>query len=415
MSPSQILVLGFLLYMAAGAAQLAGYPRVRRHIADQVFPSKKERLSIIVPIKSMSPSLDANMGSVCRQDYPDYEVIFVAQHDSDPAWPIAQRLSREFPHVRAILSGDHDPGRIIAKSHNLLKGIELAATGNSSLGEGWKDGSELFLFTDSDVFHPSGWAKELTAPLGNTYRGRSIDATTAIFIAGAHGFYGAFCQLSINFATFLSSFTMKRWDFPPYCSGASIAIGRKEFERFRIAEAWDWEFNDDLLAANTILNGGGTIFNVRRFPSHPTEDFETWHGMFNKFRRWSLTVGKYSHRSLFFWTIALATLNLHFQVALGIALLSLICEQFGWFWHYSHVSLAFIIAASYIYSVIFRWAVGRIVKEDIPRKYYLVTPLSHWFWSNYYLYANLVYRSFHWGGHRYDLRNRNGKSSRNKK
>ena len=67
-------------------------------------------ISILKPLKGMDPQLYESLRSHCRQDYPDYEIIFGVRDLEDPAVPVVRQLQAEFPHV---------PIQLIACSRNL--------------------------------------------------------------------------------------------------------------------------------------------------------------------------------------------------------------------------------------------------------------------------------------------------------
>src|SRR4051812_48958427 len=61
------------------------------------LPNHIPLVSILKPLKGIDPDIDESFRSHCRQDYPEYEIIFGVSDPEDPAVASVQRLKQEFP------------------------------------------------------------------------------------------------------------------------------------------------------------------------------------------------------------------------------------------------------------------------------------------------------------------------------
>src|ERR1700674_5387144 len=54
-------------------------------------------LSVLKPLHGMEPGLERNIESFFEQDYPEFELLFCARHESDEGLQLAQRVGERYP------------------------------------------------------------------------------------------------------------------------------------------------------------------------------------------------------------------------------------------------------------------------------------------------------------------------------
>jgi ceramide glucosyltransferase len=67
-------------------------------------------VSILKPVKGLDAQPYLNFSSFCRQDYPEYEILFGVSDLDDPVIPVIRRLQREFPTHKIQLVVVSNPG-----------------------------------------------------------------------------------------------------------------------------------------------------------------------------------------------------------------------------------------------------------------------------------------------------------------
>jgi ceramide glucosyltransferase len=71
-------------------------------------PHGQVPISILKPLAGADEGLEENLRSFFLQDYPGFELLFAIRNQSDPAFPIVEKLRREHPGVaaRVLLTGE---------------------------------------------------------------------------------------------------------------------------------------------------------------------------------------------------------------------------------------------------------------------------------------------------------------------
>ncbi|HET6925657.1 MAG TPA: bacteriohopanetetrol glucosamine biosynthesis glycosyltransferase HpnI [Hyphomicrobiaceae bacterium] len=117
--------VGVLLGLAALAyLALALHSTWRTRQRPEAVPGWHPSVSVLKPVHGTAPYLYDCLRSFCEQDWHEYEVIFGAHSDGDPAIDVVQRLIAEFPQrslrlvVDASLAG---PNRKAANLANIYR------------------------------------------------------------------------------------------------------------------------------------------------------------------------------------------------------------------------------------------------------------------------------------------------------
>ncbi|MGA6981174.1 MAG: glycosyltransferase, partial [Candidatus Sulfotelmatobacter sp.] len=111
-------------------------------------------VSNLKPIRGLDPDAYENFASFCRQDYPEYEIVFCVGDASEPALPTIQRLIRDFPECQIrVLIGS---GRV-ATNDKVAKLARLTAEAKY----------ETVVMSDSDVRVQPDYLRTIVARLAD--------------------------------------------------------------------------------------------------------------------------------------------------------------------------------------------------------------------------------------------------------
>ncbi len=125
--PARYLILRYIL----GLSPVLSSRSPRLNAADP------PRVSAIIPAKDEEASLAECLGSVCRQNYPNLEILVIDDRSQDRTPQIAQDFADHDPRVR-VLSNDHLPPGWTGKTYVLQQAANQAS-------------GEWFWFLDADT------------------------------------------------------------------------------------------------------------------------------------------------------------------------------------------------------------------------------------------------------------------------
>ena len=146
-----LLVLAAMVYhLFAAVAGLLWFADRRRQRALGVDYSPP--ISILKPVRGADAGAYENFASFCRQDYPEFQIVFGVREESDPAIPIIRQLQREFPAVEIELVIDDRKIGHNAKVSNLYNLYSRAK-------------HELLLIADSDIRVTPDYLRRVAAPM----------------------------------------------------------------------------------------------------------------------------------------------------------------------------------------------------------------------------------------------------------
>lgn len=111
-------------------------------------------VTIFKPLYGADKELLENLRSACRQDYPDYQVVFSVQRLDDPAIPVMEQVLKEFGPERVTLVVAESEARTNGKIQNLEVAYPFAR-------------HDVFVISDSDIRLRPDYLRSIVAPLAD--------------------------------------------------------------------------------------------------------------------------------------------------------------------------------------------------------------------------------------------------------
>ncbi len=116
----------FLMLVIVAAIRYSRNSRAARAAADATPERILPPVTVLKPIHGMEASLERNLESFFRQDYPSFEVVFGARDAQDPALQVAERVRQRYPHVPSQIVVSGPPPWPNAKVFSLDKMLRVA-------------------------------------------------------------------------------------------------------------------------------------------------------------------------------------------------------------------------------------------------------------------------------------------------
>ena len=200
-------------------------------------------VSNLKPIRGVDPDAYENFASFCRQDYPEYEMLFCVDSKDDPAVPVLQKLAREFPERRIrVLYGS---GRN-ASNDKVAKLARLAS----------EAAYEHVVISDSDVRVRPDYLRQVIAPLADS----RVGAATCFYVETEQRTFADWLQSAGMLSDFYAGIIVAwQLDGVKFALGPTIATTRSRLAEFGGYESIENRPADDLLVGRLIAEQGHEV------------------------------------------------------------------------------------------------------------------------------------------------------------
>ncbi len=226
-------------------------------------------ISILKPLRGLDPDAYENFASFCRQDYPEYEIVFCVGDRDDPALPLIDKLRLEFPQrrIRVLFGSRRD-----ATNDKVAKLARLVSEAQY----------EYVVINDSDVRARPDYLRAVIAPLADPKIGavtcfyRSIDEGSPIDRLQSVGMVSDF------YAGIIVAWQL---DGVKFALGPTIATTRERLAAFGGYQSIENKPADDLLVGRLIADQGYEV-DLSRYVIDTVADYQSLRELMHKRLRW---------------------------------------------------------------------------------------------------------------------------------
>jgi ceramide glucosyltransferase len=262
-----VAAIPFIYYLLAIYSTLQFFRQARRKpLTRSEFTPP---ISNLKPVRGLDPEAYENFASFCRQDYPEFELLFCVHDEADESVPVLEKLRKDFPACKIrILYGS---GRT-AINDKVAKLVRLASEARY----------EVVVLNDSDVRVKPDYFRTVVAPLqdpkvgGVTCLYSSVDDDTATQKLQSVG------MISDFYPGVLVAWLL---DGVKFAFGQTIVTTRKLLAGFGGFEALENRPADDLLTGRLIAEQGVEMVMLP-YAVETVADYQSLRGLMVKRLRW---------------------------------------------------------------------------------------------------------------------------------
>jgi ceramide glucosyltransferase len=262
-----VAAIPFIYYLIAIYSSIKFFKNAPRNKTQR--PDFTPPISNLKPVRGLDPEAYENFASFCRQDYPDYELLFCVHDQLDPAVPVLEKLACDFPDCKIRILYGSGRNAINDKVAKLVRLVNEAQ-------------HEVLVINDSDVRVKPDYFRTVVAPLQDP----KVGGVTCLYV-------------SVNDTTMAQSFqsmgmisdfypgVMVAWllDGVKFAFGQTIVTTRKLLTGFGGFQALESRPADDLLTGRLIAAQGVAV-EMLPYAVQTVADYQSLDGLLIKRLRW---------------------------------------------------------------------------------------------------------------------------------
>ncbi|MGB8887257.1 MAG: glycosyltransferase [Candidatus Korobacteraceae bacterium] len=307
-------IAGYIVLMVAAIPGiyylLAIYSAIRyRRVSREENPPNNDffpPISCLKPIRGLDEDAYENYASFCRQDYPEYEIVFCVDVD-DPALPVLEKLIADFPERKIRLLFGSGRNAINDKIGRLTRLVSEAQY-------------DLLVITDGDIRVGPDYLRAVAHP----FRDPKVGGATTLYVSTEETTFvqelHSIGMISDFFAGILVAWQL---DGVKFMFGQSIVTTKQRIAGFGGYEMIENRPADDLNVGRLVAQQA----EVKLLPYivKSVADFASLKDLFYKRVRWMTVmrlVRRQGHRGLVFtwgliWALIAVATHPTWPVALG--------------------------------------------------------------------------------------------------
>jgi len=251
------LLLRILFWVALGGSVTSTIYCLMVMVAAARFGMRKRReeateitflppVSVLKPLHGTEPGMERNLETFFEQDYPEFELLFCARHDTDEGLRLAQRVAERYPHVDAkfVTCGEPQPKFHNAKVYSLAKLDSVAR-------------HELFITSDADVRVTPDYLRRMVQNLKDPHVGLASCVYLGTVDGGASaGFSAQLDAVGKSVEMTSGVLVADMLEGTKFALGATMAVRKRSFQEAGGFDELGQFYADDFVLGNRLAAKG---------------------------------------------------------------------------------------------------------------------------------------------------------------
>lgn len=355
----------FLILALIGAGKF--HRDAQRQAAEAAKLTSLPPVSVLKPVHGLEARLRENVESFFLQDYPDYEILFAADEENDPALAVIREACVRYPKIRSRILVTGRPPWPNPPSYSFARMAEVAS-------------HEILVTSDSDVEVERDYLREVIPPL--------LDPKTGMLTClyrgkNAGGFWSGLDAIGMSVEMSAGVLVANLLEGMKFGLGPTIVVRKDSVEKIGGYRVLGDYFSNDFVIGNLIEKAGYRVVLSRHVIDHVVPPM-TARRMWERQVRWAKGT-RYSRPKGHFGT------GLVFAMPYGILGLAA-ASALGW-WEIGAGLLSVAIVNRLIEAMVIGWGVVRDpVAKRAPWLYPIRDLLGFCVWIASYVSKKAVWR-----------------------
>ncbi len=210
----------------------------------KTVPAFTPPVSVLKPLHGAEPGLRDFLEGFFQLDYPAYEILFCARHETDPGLAIARDLSEKYPRVPVRIMTSGEPSWPNARCFSLNE-MKSAAR------------HDILVITDSDVRVERGYLRAVVEPL----RQKKTGLVTCVYrgVATQGGFWARLEGLGMSVEMTSGVLVAEMLEGMRFALGPSMVVRKNCVDQIGGFEKLGDYYADDFMLGRLVAESGSTV------------------------------------------------------------------------------------------------------------------------------------------------------------